>query len=63
VRQTLDKRQPTIEHEHSQAHDEHHRHAHDGPVTEPHTHRRGHERIWHKHVHYPDLHHRHEHMR
>jgi hypothetical protein len=42
-------------------HDEHHQHIHDGPVTEPHSHRHRHEALSHKHIHYPDLHHRHGH--
>lgn len=50
-----------MEHEHSHVHDEHHRHFHDGPMTEPHSHWHRHEPLRHKHVHYPDLHHRHEH--
>ena len=36
-------------------------HAHDGPITEPHSHSHRHEPMRHKHVHYPDLHHRHGH--
>jgi drug/metabolite transporter (DMT)-like permease len=50
-----------MEHEHGHVHDEHHRHCHDGSVTEPHSHRHCHEQMRHKHVHYPDLHHRHGH--
>jgi len=50
-----------LEHEHSHVHDEHHQHAHDGPVTEPHSHRHRHAPMRHRHVHYPDLHHQHRH--
>ncbi|MGO8738156.1 EamA family transporter [Rhodoblastus sp.] len=50
-----------IEHEHAHVHDEHHRHSHDGPVTEPHSHPHRHEKLVHSHRHYPDSHHRHSH--
>jgi hypothetical protein len=50
-----------VEHEHSHVHDPHHRHTHEGTMTEPHTHRHRHEPMRHKHIHYPDLHHRHDH--
>lgn len=50
-----------LEHDHAHVHDEHHRHTHDGPVTEPHSHWHRHEPMRHKHPHYPDLHHRHGH--
>jgi drug/metabolite transporter (DMT)-like permease len=50
-----------LEHEHRHVHDEHHLHAHDGPVTEPHSHWHRHEPLRHSHPHYPDLHHRHSH--
>jgi drug/metabolite transporter (DMT)-like permease len=48
-------------HEHSHIHDLHHRHTHDGPVTEPHSHPHRHAPLRHRHAHYPDLHHRHSH--
>jgi len=48
-------------HEHIHYHDEHHRHAHEGPVTEPHSHVHRHEPLVHRHAHVSDLHHRHEH--
>ena len=51
----------TLEHEHSHIHDAHHRHLHDGPVTQPHSHWHRHEPLRHQHPHYPDLHHRHRH--
>lgn len=50
-----------LEHEHSHVHDEHHQHAHDGPVSEPHSHWHRHAPTRHNHPHYPDLHHRHGH--
>lgn len=48
-------------HEHAHIHDLHHRHGHDGPVTEPHSHWHVHAPLRHRHPHYPDLHHRHRH--
>jgi hypothetical protein len=42
-------------------HDAHHRHTHDGPVSEPHSHWHRHAPLRHTHPHYPDLHHRHGH--
>lgn len=50
-----------LEHDHAHIHDDHHQHAHDGPVSEPHSHVHRHEPLRHKHPHYPDLHHRHGH--
>lgn len=50
-----------LEHEHSHRHDGHHRHTHDGPVSEPHSHWHRHTPVRHSHPHYPDLHHRHGH--
>jgi hypothetical protein len=50
-----------LEHEHSHRHDAHHRHTHDGPVSEPHSHWHRHAPLRHSHPHYPDLHHRHGH--
>jgi drug/metabolite transporter (DMT)-like permease len=50
-----------LEHEHGHIHDLHHRHGHDGPVTEPHSHWHVHAPLRHRHPHYPDLHHRHRH--
>jgi ABC-type nickel/cobalt efflux system permease component RcnA len=50
-----------LEHEHSHRHDAHHRHPHDGPVSEPHSHWHRHAPLRHSHPHYPDLHHRHGH--
>lgn len=50
-----------LEHDHLHTHDDHHIHAHDGPVTEPHAHWHRHAPLRHKHPHYPDLHHRHGH--
>ncbi|HEX9536169.1 MAG TPA: DMT family transporter, partial [Stellaceae bacterium] len=50
-----------LEHEHSHRHDAHHRHTHDGPVSEPHSHWHRHALLRHSHPHYPDLHHRHGH--
>lgn len=50
-----------LEHNHAHVHDTHHRHHHDGPVSEPHAHRHRHDPTRHKHSHYPDLHHRHGH--
>ncbi len=50
-----------LEHDHAHTHDDHHRHTHEGPVTEPHSHPHRHEPMRHKHPHYPDLHHRHDH--
>lgn len=47
--------------EHGRVHDDHHRHHHEPPVTEPHSHRHRHEPMRHAHAHYPDLHHRHRH--
>ena len=56
-------RHEALEHEHSHTHDDHHRHVHDGPVTEPHSHWHRHTPLRHTHPHYPDLHHRHRHWR
>jgi hypothetical protein len=42
-------------------HDEHHRHAHDGAVEEPHSPAHRHDPLTHEHVHLPDLHYRHRH--
>jgi len=50
-----------LEHEHSHRHDAHHRHTHDGPVSEPHSYWHRHTPLRHSHPHYPDLHHRHGH--
>jgi len=50
-----------FEHEHSHWHDAHHRHMHNGPVSEPHSHWHRHPPLRHGHPHYPDLHHRHRH--
>jgi drug/metabolite transporter (DMT)-like permease len=50
-----------LEHEHAHIHDAHHRHSHEGPVSEPHAHWHRHIPMRHKHTHYPDLHHRHPH--
>jgi drug/metabolite transporter (DMT)-like permease len=50
-----------IEHTHLHVHDLHHRHSHEGPVTEPHAHPHRHERVAHEHPHLPDVHHRHPH--
>ena len=50
-----------LEHEHAHVHDDHHRHAHDGAITEPHSPWHRHEPMRHRHPHYPDLHHRHGH--
>lgn len=50
-----------LAHEHVHVHDAHHRHGHDGPVTEPHSHWHRHDKLRHTHPHYPDLHHQHDH--
>jgi drug/metabolite transporter (DMT)-like permease len=50
-----------LEHEHSHRYDAHHRHTHDGTVSEPHSHWHRHAPLRHSHPHYPDLHHRHGH--
>ena len=60
-RHAHDHTHEAIEHDHVHSHDDHHDHAHDGPVTEPHRHLHRHAPLVHAHVHYPDLHHRHGH--
>lgn len=52
-----------LEHRHWHTHDEHHQHAHDGPVAPgvAHSHWHRHEPLTHDHEHFPDAHHRHPH--
>lgn len=50
-----------IVHDHRHVHDDHHRHDHDGPVSEPHAHPHRHDSLEHEHPHVSDAHHRHRH--
>lgn len=51
-----------ITHDHWHTHDEHHDHAHEGPVPPGgHRHPHAHAPITHAHEHFPDAHHRHTH--
>ena len=50
-----------IEHDHLHFHDEHHQHAHEGCVAEPHSHAHRHDPIIHEHPHVSDVHHSHRH--